>query len=86
MWYPSVGTLELMLVLGLTVSALLVDRTRYRLWVVSLTLLTLFSAVITPADPISTVFVMVPLVLTFVGGIKIAPFVKKQGFGPTVAP
>ncbi|MGY8767703.1 MAG: hypothetical protein ACKVH8_04615 [Pirellulales bacterium] len=85
MWYPSVGALELLLVLCIAMSTLLVDRTRYRLWVISLTLLALCSVAITPADPVSTICVLIPLVLTFVGGIKIAPFVSKQDGGPTSA-
>ena len=85
MWYPSVGALELMLVLGVAVSALLVDRTRYRLWAISLTLLALVSVASTPADPVSAICVLIPLILTFVGGVKIAPFVKKQDGGPTAA-
>ncbi|PHS18377.1 MAG: hypothetical protein COA78_02610 [Blastopirellula sp.] len=86
MWYPSVGALELMLVLGVAVSTLFFDRTRYRLWVISLTLLALFSVAITPADPVSAICVLIPLVVTFVGGIMIAPLVTKQERSPTVAP
>jgi Sec-independent protein secretion pathway component TatC len=75
MWHPSVGINEIVLIL-LIVAPFLLYGPRGRRWLVGVFPCLIIAAAVTPADIYSMLIVAVPLILAFVGGVLLSPYIR----------
>jgi Sec-independent protein secretion pathway component TatC len=74
MWSPGVGINEIVLTLLIALPFLLLGA-RGRRWLLGVLPCLVIAAIVTPSDIFSMLIVALPLLLAFVGGVALSPYI-----------
>lgn len=78
MWEPTIGPMELVLLLAAACAMLLLGASGRR-WLVGVVPCLVIGAAVTPADPVSMLLVALPLAAAFAVGVYSSRFIRPSG-------